>query len=274
MFFRNQLCLLFLIFLSSKNYSQVNLNWSDGSKYLTGNSDLEFYYLYTANGDNGLPVGQIATCSMWGLYITVYNKSNRDISIFANVTVNGSGNYNCGDTSRSPVNCTIKAKGSKKVRITPDIWTPLNIRPNAPNIQWEIKANNNTVDVNLENTYKKNSNEYQSKGWVKLPDGWMYKKLPNGMYSFFDGFDQIETIPASDFQAELERHKAISNSDNSSSDKYSNKEYDDSKRQMRELLNQYKQQLREIYRDSDASQSEINEMEHQIKILEEAINND
>jgi hypothetical protein len=109
--------------------AQVRMTWSDGSKYLTGDQQMQVYYLYVPGGGNS-----DGSCQNYATYITVVNSTSKTLSFYANVQVSGAGN--CGSGQTIPIRGNVGPNSSYKVRAMPDFWVPPNYNPGAPGINF------------------------------------------------------------------------------------------------------------------------------------------
>jgi hypothetical protein len=109
--------------------AQLQLRWSDGSIYLTGDAQMQAYYLYVPGGGNS-----DGSCQNYGTYITVANKTPKTLSFYANVQVAGGGH--CGGSQTIPIQGNVGPNSAIKVRAMPDLWVPPNTTPGAPGIQF------------------------------------------------------------------------------------------------------------------------------------------
>lgn len=117
--------------------------------------------------------------------------------------------------------------------------------------------------------------------WIKLPDGYSYKIAQNGYYSFFDGYDVVESYNAADGKAELLKHQnqpASSKKDvnnNSSNNSYGSSEKTNAKsvnytdndavKNLQNLYNVLSSQINELKKDGITP--EIQELEKQLEKL-------
>ncbi|MGH7604302.1 MAG: hypothetical protein ACRENK_09935 [Gemmatimonadaceae bacterium] len=112
---------------------QVQLVWSDGSKYLTGTADMQAYYLYVPGGGNG-SFDHPQTCQNYATYITVVNQTARTLDFYANVEVGI--NDACSSVREFPVRGSVAPHSSLRVRATPDFWVVVGSRLGSPGISF------------------------------------------------------------------------------------------------------------------------------------------
>jgi hypothetical protein len=121
--------LLLTLLVVSKSPLAAQLRWSDGSIYLTGNAQMQVYYLYVPGGGNS-----DGSCLNYATYITVANKTPKTLSFYANVQVAGGGN--CGSSRTIPIQGNVGPNSATKIRAMPDIWLPAGSTPGSPGISF------------------------------------------------------------------------------------------------------------------------------------------
>ena len=109
--------------------SQVRLRWSDGSLYLTGNAQVQAYYLFVPGRGNG-----DGTCQNFATYITVVNSTAKTLDFYANVDVGM--DSACGSSGTLPIRGSVPPHGSIKVRLSSDFWVSSGDRPGQPGISF------------------------------------------------------------------------------------------------------------------------------------------
>lgn len=164
------------------------------------------------------------------------------------------------------------AKNLKKLQELNDDYT--NEKMNEIEEQFNEFENQYNAFQESTNSFKNNVSKtiQNDNSWKSLPDGTYYRILPNGMYSFFDGIDQIETVSASEGEQMLSKHQLV---DNSSAKTPTNTEEIDTElnslRTVVDMLNKNLSDMKQGDNDPEIikqTQESLDKIEQQIKELE------
>ena len=112
------------------------------------------------------------------------------------------------------------------------------------------------------------STSQQDNSWQILPDGTSYRILQNGMYEFFDGIDQMETVSAAEGKQGILKHQGTNrNNQNSINSKEDNGDISG----LKDLYNQLVKQLNDLRQSGDADPALIKENEELLENLKRQI---
>ena len=134
---------------------------------------------------------------------------------------------------------------------------------NSQNEYNSFQAASNTFNNAMHSSQANNS-------WQKLPDGTFYQIQPNGMYEFFDGIDQMETVSEAEGRQELSRHQAV-HSNKTTRENNAGGDNDGDLSSLRALYNQLQQQLNDLRQSGDGDVTLIKESEKLLRDLKQQI---